>query len=92
MPAGQKVKVIAIDGGRSLRSRLMAMGLCKGCTCSVIAGGCGGPVLIAVGDCRLSLGRGQARQIIVQADGIVIVPMKKSGLYEGEEVEVRLFK
>lgn len=29
---------------------------------------------------------------LVQADGIVIIPSNKSGLYEGEEVEVRLFR
>lgn len=38
------------------------------------------------------LGKSGLVRTLVQADGIVIVPMKKSGIYEGEEVEVRLFK
>jgi len=38
------------------------------------------------------LGKSGLVMTLVQADGIVIVPMNKSGLYEGEEVEVRLFK
>ncbi|MBI5666348.1 MAG: molybdopterin molybdotransferase MoeA [Nitrospirae bacterium] len=37
------------------------------------------------------LGKSGLIRTLVQADGIVIVPMKKSGIYEGEEVEVRLF-
>ncbi|MEW6602313.1 MAG: molybdopterin molybdotransferase MoeA, partial [Nitrospirota bacterium] len=37
------------------------------------------------------LGKSGLVRTLVQSDGIVIVPMKKSGIYEGEEVEVRLF-
>ncbi len=38
------------------------------------------------------LGKSGLVRTLVQADGIVIIPMNKSGLYEGEEVEVRLFR
>ncbi len=38
------------------------------------------------------LGKSGLVSTLVKADGIVIVPMNKSGVYEGEEVEVRLFK
>ncbi len=38
------------------------------------------------------LGKSGLVRTLVHADGIVIVPMNTSGLYEGEEVEVRLFK
>lgn len=38
------------------------------------------------------LGKSGLVTTLVQADGVVIVPMNKSGLYEGEEVEVRLFR
>lgn len=38
------------------------------------------------------LGKSGLVKTLVRADGIVIVPMNKSGVYEGEEVEVRLFK
>ncbi len=38
------------------------------------------------------LGKSGLVSTLVKADGIFIVPMNKSGVYEGEEVEVRLFK
>lgn len=38
------------------------------------------------------LGKSGLVRTLVQADGIVIIPMTRSGIYEGEEVEVRLFK
>ena len=38
------------------------------------------------------LGKSGLVRTLVKADGIVIIPMNKSGIYEGEEVEVRLFK
>ena len=38
------------------------------------------------------LGKSGLVRTLVKADGIVIIPMNKSGVYEGEEVEVRLFK
>ncbi len=38
------------------------------------------------------LGKSALVRTLVFADGIVIIPMNKSGIYEGEEVEVRLFK
>lgn len=38
------------------------------------------------------LGKSGLVRTLVKADGIVIVPMNKSGVYEGEEVEVRLFR
>ncbi|MBI5410016.1 MAG: molybdopterin molybdotransferase MoeA [Nitrospirae bacterium] len=38
------------------------------------------------------LGKSGLVRTLVQADGIVVIPMNKSGIYEGEEVEVRLFR
>jgi molybdopterin molybdotransferase len=37
------------------------------------------------------LGKSGLVRTLVKADGIAIIPMNKSGVYEGEEVEVRLF-
>ncbi len=37
------------------------------------------------------LGKSGLIRTLVKAEGIVVIPMNKSGLYEGEEVEVRLF-
>jgi molybdopterin molybdotransferase len=38
------------------------------------------------------LGKSGLIRTLVNADGIVVIPGNKSGVYEGEEVEVRLFK
>lgn len=38
------------------------------------------------------LGKSGLVRTLVKADGIVIIPMNKSGVYDGEEVEVRIFK
>ncbi len=37
------------------------------------------------------MGKSALIRTLVKADGIVVIPMNKSGVYEGEEVEVRLF-
>jgi len=37
------------------------------------------------------LGKSALIRTLVKADGIVVLPMNKSGVYEGEEVEVRIF-
>lgn len=38
------------------------------------------------------LGKSALIRTLVQAEGIVVIPMNKSGICEGEEVEVRIFK
>jgi molybdopterin molybdotransferase len=37
------------------------------------------------------LGKSGLIRTLVDADGVVIIPLHKSGLYEGEEIEVQLF-
>jgi molybdopterin molybdotransferase len=37
------------------------------------------------------MGKSALIRTLVKADGIVVIPMNKSGVYEGEEVEVKLF-
>lgn len=38
------------------------------------------------------LGKSGLVSTLVNADGVIVIPMNKTGLYEGEEVEVRLFE
>jgi molybdopterin molybdotransferase len=38
------------------------------------------------------LGKSALIRTLVKADGIVVVPMNKNGIYEGEEIEVRIFR
>lgn len=63
---GKKVRLVRINGGRNLRSRLAAMGLMPGIDVEVISGGHGGPCVISVRDSRLILGRGMALKIEVE--------------------------
>ena len=65
--AGQAVKLIQITGGGCLRRRLTELGLTPGVELKVMRDD-GGPLLLAVRDTRLALGRGMAQQIMVQGD------------------------
>jgi len=62
---GERVKIIAIDGGKQLMRRLIPMGLVEGIEIEVLhwLKGCG--VVIARGETRLALGAGMAHKIMV---------------------------
>lgn len=62
---GEKVKIISLAGGRGLHARLISMGLVPGLTIEVVNQGMTGPCIIAQNGCRLAIGRGIARKIIV---------------------------
>ena len=63
----QCVRLVGIEGGRTLRRRLCEMGLNPGCKLRVIHASGGGPLILAVKeDTRLALGRGMAHQILVE--------------------------
>jgi ferrous iron transport protein A len=63
---GQRVKLVDIMAGRRLRHRLTELGLTPGVELKVMQDK-GGPLLLAVHDTRLALGRGMAHKIIVQS-------------------------
>ena len=63
---GQRVKLVDITAGRRLRHRLTELGLTPGVELKVMQDK-GGPLLLAVHDTRLALGRGMAHKIIVQS-------------------------
>ncbi len=63
---GEEVTLIDIDGGRGLRSKLYSMGLVPGITLKILSRNGSGPVMIAVKDSRLAIGRGMAEKIIVE--------------------------
>lgn len=62
---GQTVQVVEIGGGRNVVHRLAEMGIVRGAEVRVMQD-CGGPLLLAVRDTRLALGRGLAHKIRVQ--------------------------
>lgn len=62
--SGEKVRMLAVKGGRKLQAHLTSMGLIPGVEFEVIRGGCG-PFIVAVGGCRLMLGQGMVHKIVV---------------------------
>ncbi|MCU0611627.1 MAG: FeoA domain-containing protein [Candidatus Eisenbacteria bacterium] len=62
---GQRVRVVSIDAGRSLQARLSAMGILPGVELTVMSGGARGPIVVAVRESRVVLGRGMAQRIDV---------------------------
>ena len=63
---GQPLRLICVHGGRLLNHRLAELGLTPGTTLRVVQDS-GGPLLLAVRDSRLALGRGMARKVEVTA-------------------------
>jgi ferrous iron transport protein A len=63
--AGETVKLISIEAGRGLNSRLASMGLLPGVQVKVVSNGHPGPFVISVKDSKMMLGRGMAHKIMV---------------------------
>ena len=63
---GKEVTLIDIRGGRGVRSKLYSMGLVPGVNLKILNRSGSGPVMIAVKDSRLAIGRGMADKIIVE--------------------------
>ena len=63
---GEKVKIVKIDGGRELQSRLASMGITLDSCVDIINNNAVGQVLIAVDGVRLALNRGMAQKILVE--------------------------
>lgn len=62
---GQTVRVVSIHAGRGLQSRLSALGIMPGVAVTVVTGSRRGPIVVAVKDSRVVLGRGMAQRIEV---------------------------
>lgn len=63
---GGRVQLVAVRGGRGLNARLAAMGLVPGAEIEVIRSSMRGPVVVAVKQSRLVLGRGMAHKVMVK--------------------------
>ncbi len=59
---GKEVTLIDIRGGRGVRSKLYSMGLVPGVNLKILNRSGSGPVMIAVKDSRLAIGRGMAEK------------------------------
>jgi Fe2+ transport system protein FeoA len=63
---GEEARLTAIRGGRRMRKRLADLGLNLGLTVRVMQRDQHGPLILAVKDARLALGRGIAHRIMVE--------------------------
>ena len=61
----KEVTLIAITGGRGIRSKLYSMGLVPGVKLTVLNRNGTGPVMVAVKDSRLAIGYGMAKKVLV---------------------------
>lgn len=67
LPAGARIVVRRVDGGRGLLSRLAALGLAVGSDLEVLQNSPDGPMLVRVRNTRVALGRSEARKVLVEA-------------------------
>lgn len=65
--SGEKVRLVGIEAGRGLNSRLMAMGLVPKVEITVVSNNHPGPFVIMVKSSKVMLGRGMAQKIMVSA-------------------------
>jgi Fe2+ transport system protein FeoA len=64
--AGESVRVVRIDAGRGLNSRLASMGLVANAELRVVSNGHPGPFVLIVKEAKVVLGRGVAQKIVVR--------------------------
>jgi ferrous iron transport protein A len=62
---GEKVRLVSIEAGRGLNSRLASMGLLPNVEITVVNNGHPGPFVISVKGSKMMLGRGVAHKIMV---------------------------
>ena len=63
--SGESVRVVRIEAGRGLNSRLASMGLTANTELKVVSNGHPGPFVLIVKDAKVVLGRGVAQKIVV---------------------------
>ena len=63
--SGRSVRLVSIEAGRGLNSRLASMGLLPNTVITVVNNGHPGPFIISAKGTRMMLGRGMAHKIMV---------------------------
>lgn len=63
---GRRVRLVTVNGGRGLQSRLASMGLVPGVEVEVISSRMRGPFIVEAKGSRLMLGRGMVNKIFVE--------------------------
>lgn len=64
--AGETVRLVQVDAGRGLKSRLASMGLVANTEIKLVSNSHPGPVVIVVKETKMMLGRGMAHKIMVK--------------------------
>lgn len=64
---GERVEIVAVDGGPRAQRKLANLGLAPGKTVAVVTRQPGGPLLVAVGETRVAVGFGLALKVKVAA-------------------------
>ena len=64
--SGRKVKLVSIEAGRGLKSRLTSIGLLPNVEITVVSNSHPGPFVISVKGSKMMLGRGMAQKIMVR--------------------------
>jgi Fe2+ transport system protein FeoA len=67
VPAGNAVEVTRLLGDEVFRTRTMALGIVPGAVLSVVSGGGGRPLVLAVSGSRLLLDAGSSQSILVRS-------------------------
>jgi len=66
VPEGSRARIVRVEGGLGLTSRLTSMGLLRGEIVTVLRGGERGPCVVQVKGARIMVGRGMANRIFVR--------------------------
>ena len=69
---GERATVVGLDGGTGFVGRMAALGFTPGATIEVARNHGRGPIIVAVLDTQIALGRGQARRVRVRRLGAPI--------------------
>ena len=63
---GEEGVIKEVAGGVGLKEKLRGMGVTKGKALRMIQNNTCGPVIVALGEARLALGRGMAQRVLVE--------------------------
>lgn len=69
LAVGQSGTVMALVGGHGFVGRMAALGFTPGAEVSVVRNSGRGPLIVAVLDTHIALGRRQAMQVYIRANG-----------------------
>jgi ferrous iron transport protein A len=63
---GEKARLVRVEAGRGLNSRLASLGFVPEVELTVVSNGHPGPFVVIVKDVKIALGRGVAHKILVR--------------------------